>query len=75
MFTLIKWGAIIIVILIALNIWAPGAKNNITNTISENTGIEKSLLDDKLNQATGLVKDQAEDLKSKVSDKIDEVSN
>ena len=72
MFTLLKYGAIAVAILIALKIFMPSVADEAVGKISETTGIEKSALDKQLKKASSLAKDKAKELKDQAIDKAKE---
>ena len=69
----IKWVAIVIVIVFAVKIFLPDVANEVTGKISESTGIEKSVLDDNLDKASNVVKEKSGELADKAIEKAEEV--
>ncbi len=69
--TIIKLAILAVVILVALNIFAPQQADKILGTVSEKTGIDKDDLSDKLNSATEFTKDTIDEASQTVQDKVD----
>ena len=68
--TIIKLAIVAVVVLVALNIFAPGQADKALTTISEKTGIDKGSLSDKLNNATEFAKDTIDEASQTVKDKV-----
>ena len=75
MFTILKYGAIAVAVLIAFKVFMPSIADEAVGKISESTGIEKSTLDKQLKKASNLAKDKAEELKDQAIDKAKEAIN
>ena len=58
--TLIKLVFLAVIIFVGLNIFMPEKAEELTEILSEKTGIEKSSIEDKLDSATNLVIDSGQ---------------
>lgn len=68
---LIKWGFIIGVIFILINIFSPDTSSKINQNISDTTGIKKETLDKNLNDATDVAKSLPEKFKDRLVDEYE----
>ncbi|MEA2050247.1 MAG: hypothetical protein U9O56_05915 [Campylobacterota bacterium] len=70
--TIIKIAVLAVVILIAINFISPDKASDITSSISDKTGINKDLIDNKLDTATQFVKDSSKTVTEIAKDKIED---
>ena len=68
--TIIKLAILAVVVLVALNIFAPNQADKILSSVSEKTGMDKDTLSDKLDSATEFTKDTINEASSTVKDKV-----
>ncbi len=69
--TIIKLAVLAVIILVALQIFAPDQADKVLTTVSEKTGMDKDNLSEKLNEATEFTKDTINEASQTVKDKID----
>ncbi|MEA2016934.1 MAG: hypothetical protein U9N59_00680 [Campylobacterota bacterium] len=68
--TIVKLAILAVVILVALNIFAPNQADKILSSVSDKTGMDKGDLSDKLNNATEFTKDTIKEASDTVQDKV-----
>jgi len=68
--SIVKLGLLVVVILIALNIFAPEQADKLLSTFSEKTDIDKSSLKDNLDKATEFTKDTVKEASQTVKENI-----
>ncbi|MEA3512357.1 MAG: hypothetical protein U9R37_02050 [Campylobacterota bacterium] len=64
--SLVKLGFLVVVVLVALNIFAPDQADKVLSAVSEKTDIDKDKLQDNLNNATEFAKDTAKEVKENI---------
>ena len=69
---ILKIGFIGIVIMVALNVFAPNQANKILTVVSEKTQIEENTLKDNLNKATEFTKDTVSEVSQTIQKKLEE---
>ena len=67
---IVKLAIVAVVILVALNIFAPNQADKILSTVSDKTGMDKGSLSDKLNNATEFTKDTVKEASETIKDKV-----
>ncbi len=68
---IIKFGFLIIMIMVALNIFAPEQANKVLSVFSESTDIKEDTLKMNLDKATQFTKDTVEEVSQTVKEKLE----
>lgn len=72
MSSILKIILFIALVLVAIKMFSPETADDIIDGFNESTGIEESILEDKLDEATESVEDKVSDLKDNAIDKVEE---
>ena len=73
--TIVKLLVLVVVILVALKIFAPEMYDSTTDKISQTTGVEKSFIDKNIDKAKDMAIDGAEKLTDSAKDAIEDVKD
>lgn len=68
---IIKFGFLVIVIMVALNIFAPEQADKLLSTFSESTNIKEDTLKANLDKATKFTQDTLSEVSQTVKDKLE----
>jgi len=67
---IIKLGFLVIIVMVALNIFAPEQADKILSTFSESTSIEKDTLENSLESMTKFTQDTVKEVSEKVKENL-----